>query len=252
MKLIFSFVFALILGSRAFGAEGKYEEFFASVTSHFYMFQMSARELSAALNIETDPKTRSLFETLIKIKNARAHSNDDYRKFATSLVDFYELRSFQSPEFQRLNDLELLSIRWYTGDDYQTINSALRSGSALNLAGYISVLDRALEKLPEYRGYTTRGTNLPDTVGDTYKIGNIVSDPAYFSTSILIQYPGRYQLKILSKSGRLVDPISQNKGEGEVLFPRGTRFKVLKRENHQEHINIELEEISPTSIKRDE
>lgn len=246
MKFVFNIALSLILGSSAFGAQGRAEDFFASVTSHFYVFHMSVPELRAALTAEVEPKNRMLLETVIKIKSASAHSNPAYDEFAASLVEFYGLRDAESPEFQILDDLELLSIRWYTGDDYRKINSALRGDAGLSssLSGFISVLDRALEKLPKYEGSTNRGTNLPETIGNTYVVGNIVSDPTYLSTSVSMQYPGLYQLKIFSRSGRWIDPISQNKGEGEVLFSRGTKFKVLRRENRADHVFIELEEVA--------
>lgn len=221
--------------------------FFEAIDNKFYFFKYSEADLTLLLKSDTDPKVRTLLGALIKFQNNRRFqkSSNAYVELAHDLVQYYDLRGTDSAGYQHLSDIELLAIRFYTGDDYRIINTALRGDIQLakDLSSYLAVLDRALLKLPPFHGYALRGTNLPADVAKSYTLDGVVSDQAYLSASIQMNYPGKYQFKIYSSSGRLIDPISQNKGEGEVLFPRNTHFRILKRDERGDQVFFELEEI---------
>jgi hypothetical protein len=84
-----------------------------------------------------------------------------------------------------LSDAEFNALKDYMENWYDTINSELRSGNPSQ-----EVLDKtekvrsAMNKLAWFQEKTYRGTCLPDRFYKEYsKVGNIVSDPGFMSTS---------------------------------------------------------------------
>ena len=82
---------------------------------------------------------------------------------------------------------DLSALADYTGSGYQDLNNALRS-DALDASqqARIDALNRALEKLPAYEGPVVRGTNLPPEVLDGYEPGEVITEPAFMSTTTRI------------------------------------------------------------------
>jgi hypothetical protein len=114
------------------------------------------------------------------------------------------------------------------------LNKALRAGNpsdeqvsvAKSLEGY-------LKKRPSYSGTAVRYTDLPKEIESQYQVGNIVREEAFLSTSYLPnwRWPGSSKFVIYGKSGRTIS--GNGDGEGEILFPPGTRFKVLSKKPFQ-------------------
>lgn len=90
-------------------------------------------------------------------------------------------------------------------------------------------LSSALTKLPPYVGLVHRGVDLPPHVLDSYRPGAVVEERAFMSSSATPEnaFPGNAQFVVQSASGRDISSLSQMPWEGEVLFDRGTRFRVL-------------------------
>jgi hypothetical protein len=124
-------------------------------------------------------------------------------------------------------------IQAYTGAAYREINKALRNNSvSVDQYKYVKGLNAALDKLPEYKGTVYRKTNLPAHVAESYKVGQVVFERGFTSTSKKEGvWAGEYRYVIEeSISGRDVQKISHHKSEYEVLFKANSEFIVTKRE----------------------
>lgn len=235
------FVFATQI---AHGQQVSSERFYQSIENQFYLFKFPEEYLQKTIAESDSVELKQLLSNILSYKNQSLKNEAGYVKLTQSFLSYYEIGN----DFKEygLTDLELLAIRLYTGEDYKTINSALRSKQVSRgvIQYYVQTLDSALSKLPDYKGVVLRGSNLPVAVEKDYVEGNIVSDLAYMSTSKTIKYNGKYQFKIHSQSGKYVDAISHNKGEEEVLFARNTKFKILKVEaKSDQEVHVEMIEI---------
>ncbi len=153
----------------------------------------------------------------------------------------------------KLTKDEEAAVKRYVGPDSYKLNAKLRSGEPLSNQekAFVKNLDYALDKLPKYTGeeplyrsmYSNAMENAEDFVRNT-KAGAIIKQPAYISTSKDMYDPDAdIQMKILnSKSGAdLTGKNSYNNSEREVLFPRDTKFKVVKRyvKNGKYYLDVE-------------
>jgi hypothetical protein len=106
------------------------------------------------------------------------------------------------------------------------------------------VLSAALAKLPPYHGKVERYITVPLEAVTNHQVGNIVEYPAFTSTTAGgIIYPGNIKLIIISQSGRFVRDYSVNKQEKEVLFDRGSRFRILERTDDFPQTVITMEQV---------
>ena len=152
-----------------------------------------------------------------------------------------------------LTNDEEAAVKRYVGPDSYKLNAKLRTGKPLSNQekAFVKNLDYALDKLPKYTGeeplyrsmYSNAMENAEDFVRNT-KAGAIIKQPAYISTSKDMYDPDAdIQMKILnSKSGAdLTGKNSYNNSEREVLFPRDTKFKVVKRyvKNGKYYLDVE-------------
>ena len=144
------------------------------------------------------------------------------------------------------------AIMRYIGSDSYKINEALRNGTNLtqDQKEWVKVLDEALEKIPVYEGQVTRslsfqlqGKEALEEFLKLYNIGNEIEYPAYTSATIGETYnpSGEVQLTIISKTARNITTL--NKGEQEVLFERGKKFKVVARYDTSKIHYILMEEL---------
>ncbi|MGZ3710431.1 MAG: hypothetical protein ACXVBE_01690 [Bdellovibrionota bacterium] len=132
---------------------------------------------------------------------------------------------------------ELGAVLAFMKSFYGTINPAIwkagMEGKPLpeKLAIYRKVMDSGLEKLPSYTAAPVwRETNLPPDQEKQHTLGNVVSYDAFTSTSKDPNWTwgGKYKFLLYSaKGGKDVSDL--NKAEQEVIFMRGTRFKVITR-----------------------
>ena len=144
------------------------------------------------------------------------------------------------------------AIMRYIGSDSYKINEALRNGTNLtqDQKEWVKLLDEALEKIPIYEGQVTRslsfqlqGKEALEEFLKPYIIDNEIIYPAYTSATIGETYnpSGEVQLTIISKTARNISTL--NKGEQEVLFERGKKFKVVARYDTSKIHYILMEEL---------
>lgn len=150
----------------------------------------------------------------------------------------------------KLNDDEILAINQYISSDFYSINEKLRTGTKL-----IEIeekmcynLDSALDKLPNYKGNVTRSLILNDTDLERFlvehEIGNEVTYNAYTSTTKGERYNPDGNVEIYIFNAIKGKDISQfNKSEQEVLYKRGTKFRVVKKELIKNTYYLLMEEI---------
>ena len=144
------------------------------------------------------------------------------------------------------------AIMRYIGSDSYKINEALRNGINLtqDQKEWVKVLDEALEKIPVYEGQVTRslsfqlqGKEALEEFLKLYNIGKEIEYPAYTSATIgeIYNPSGEVQLTIISKTARNITTL--NKGEQEIIFERGKKFKVLQRIEIKGKHFIQMEEL---------
>ena len=118
---------------------------------------------------------------------------------------------------------------------YSTLNDKLRSGNQAVYAGAIlsrTILNNALDKLPDYDGEVYRGLKFDDldvldVFLEDYKAGAVVTYSEFISAGARKPYPGRVQLVIRSRHGKRIADYSGTPGDDEVLFRAGAKFRVL-------------------------
>jgi len=133
------------------------------------------------------------------------------------------------------------SITAYTGGYYTKINNALRGESGLTakkkMQELADLINASLDAAPtKYKGLVTRGLSLSgdelkqfiDTHKQAYLSGGTVIYDAFTSAAKgeYSKFTGNIKLKIQSKNGVYVRPLSQFPSENEVLFKAGSKFFV--------------------------
>ena len=151
-----------------------------------------------------------------------------------------------------LSNDEQYAINSYTSSESYIINEALRNDYELDerLQKIIDNLDSALAKLPKYEGkLQTRSLQFYDEdilkeFLENYYIGAEITNNQFISTTIgdIYNPDGQIQMLILNgKNG--VDLTSFNKEEMEVLYQRGSTFKVINVKKSDGKTYIILEEV---------
>ncbi|MFZ9520615.1 MAG: ADP-ribosyltransferase [Silvanigrellaceae bacterium] len=167
--------------------------------------------------------------TLLKVEEFLASAQMHSWRAAKELIG-------KNRYYLKLDVSELGALNYYTRMGYTPINNALRSGNQAELAALRPVIEAAssgLTKLSEkaFQGVVYRGISLSDELSAVYKVGANVTEKAFTSTTRNAgeRFAGNTIFQITSKSGRMIDEISEFKNEMEVLFPPGTVFKVVSR-----------------------
>lgn len=138
------------------------------------------------------------------------------------------------------------ALHKYTNMDYLPINQALREASTDSKVLYeADQLSQALARLPGFCGPVHRGVYLSQDQSGKYIPGAIIQESAFISTSFMAEsaLAGNTIFTIRSKTGRSISPYSQYPEESEILFDRGTRFRVLNREISNGITRVEMEEL---------
>lgn len=146
-------------------------------------------------------------------------------------------KNVTKPEIHaKLDDKDIYAIDQYKSARSYQINAGLRSEVPLSEADNAIILDidRAIQKLPVYEGTVYRSLSsdmMEDAEGflKKYVPGAIVEEPAFTSVGTQI-YDANMDIQMVIQSKRGRDMREYNPNESEVLFPRGTKFKVVKVE----------------------
>jgi hypothetical protein len=155
-----------------------------------------------------------------------------------------------------LSKEEKASINGYTDGEYFSLNSYLRG---LNVSAtrkdyfdnYRNLLNNALDEIPnKFVGAVFGGTTLDSKALKEYKDALKTGDPIthdYFTSASKdpgASFGGNTKFIIHSKTGRLIESISEFSHEKEVLFKAGTKFKVKKVEKRSDGFTyISLDEV---------
>ncbi|MEO9236685.1 MAG: ADP-ribosyltransferase, partial [Jatrophihabitantaceae bacterium] len=133
-----------------------------------------------------------------------------------------------------LSTADTNAIADYSGAAYVRLNQALRSGDSAAMTGSLGDLSdnlsSALSKLPDYQGVAYRGTTLDEATVAKYAPGQTVTEPAFTSSSTDSPFPGNTQFTIFSASGKDISGLSSIPNENEVLFDKGSQFKVISND----------------------
>lgn len=138
----------------------------------------------------------------------------------------------------KLTETDRVALNQYKSFESYLLNESLREGTELTQEQLIMMerLDQALEKLPTYEGTTYRSLDESrirdlDAFWEKYQVGEKVTENAYTSTSTEV-YDDTFgiQMIISGKSGR--DMRVYTDLENEVVYPRNTKFNVMKREGN--------------------
>lgn len=135
---------------------------------------------------------------------------------------------------EELTQEEYSAIRSYTGNAwYRRVNKALREGQYAEdnaMQALVEAAQHGMAKMPKYVGRTNRGMSLHgadlERALSTYRVGAIVEENGFVSTSTASGFGGNVRVVVNGKSGVDVAPISHYGSEAEVLFMPGTRFRV--------------------------
>lgn len=140
-------------------------------------------------------------------------------------------------ESVKLNSEDEQAVYRYIGSESYTINESLRLGEELTAEqnSFIKSLDKVLEKLPKYEGRVKRSLSfgkyrkeeMEDFVKQ-HKLDEVIKYPQYLSSTIgeIYNADGEVQIMIISKNGRNIT--AMNEVEQEILFKRGSKFKVKR------------------------
>jgi hypothetical protein len=167
-----------------------------------------------------------------------------------------QLKNKELAQTLGLTQAEHSMIHTYTANGFMDINRLLyglepyKENTRSVLQPATEVLSQALAKLKPYKGKVVRCLSLPTEKLAAYQIDAIVKHDAFTSAStsaedVFVGEPIR--MIIFSKTGKRIELFSTKPDEKEVLFDKGTSFKVkdILRivVNGQEITKITLQEI---------
>lgn len=132
-----------------------------------------------------------------------------------------------------LSHEELHALNRYLSSESYTLNDKLRRGEKLSEEEeqWITNLDAALDKMPEYEGTVYRsvsefGIDDVNAFINSHVIGKVIKIPSYTSSSDTVYdeiFPIQYVIR--SKHGKNIQ--KYNESEREILFKRNSSFRVV-------------------------
>lgn len=158
-----------------------------------------------------------------------------------------------------LNEIEFMALRHYTetgngGIGYRELNALLNQTDTVDWQRYLALMsaqhmvDKALQKMPIFKGTVARTANLPKSVINRFVVGDTIDFRGLTSStygSKKVSPDGDYNtvLTITSKQGRLIEDISRFEQEKEVLFGSFSKFRVRYVKKIDGIYEIVLEEL---------
>ena len=154
-----------------------------------------------------------------------------------------------SEESAILSEEERGAVTWYIGGSPYSVNRKLRAGELLTEAEAATVksLDAALEKMPIYQGTVTRDMSFVSIeefkkFAVQYAVGSEMKNPSFVSATVSDSYQEAPQVRLYIQSKSARDLRAFNPEEAEVLFQRGSRFKVISMKREGTMFVLEIEE----------
>ena len=166
---------------------------------------------------------------------------------------------------ERINALPKLSLEEkafiykYTDDDFTHLglNKQLRDSQGKNIPDFAKHFAYVFPKLESYVGIVYRSTDLPKSIFQEYQSAlfnkTIITEYGFLSTtqSEFIAkegYANDFLFKIFSKNGKSIEKLSKFgiysfDNEFEVVFIKGSQFKVLEIIKYQSYTLIVLKEV---------
>lgn len=191
---------------------------------------------AAGLRDDFDRSATKLKQHESQLRDFLRQTGRTRRKDREQVLGFGRSQSSKAVWVQRNAEKAALN-RYVSGESY-VLNAKLRAGVPLSKAEQqlADDLDRAILKLPKFEGTVYRSMRSQDLddlgpFNASHQKGNLIVYDAYTSTGKTIYDDSMdIQLIIKSKSGRDLKGI--NDAEREVLFGRGTTFKVIGRDGN--------------------
>ena len=132
------------------------------------------------------------------------------------------------------------ALKNYTGESFNQINSyyrGIRSNISKEAETTAATLDKFIEGAPKVTAESYRGITVDEDAFNKFKElkkGEYFTDNAFMSTSYdksittIFSGSSQYQVEmtIKGKTGVLIEDLSDAKREKEILFGRGSRFKI--------------------------
>lgn len=182
--------------------------------------------------------------------------HEDGKEAIRRFRDIYDNGSYD----KELTLVERAAINNYTSNYFSTLNKFNRGvdinvgpKTKLFLKAHTKVLNYALDKFPDkYVGTVYRGMSLSmqdqsvlEKYKRAFKTNTTITEEAFMSTSYNESegYAGTIKFNIKSKTGSIVEKLSQFKHEKEVLFKAGQQFKVTNYINEGGYVRIDMEEL---------
>ena len=185
------------------------------------IFIAKGQSLSDAIK-ESGKFERKLTANLIRMSQDE-ETWEEYDKTVVAIQEQYGL-----------DDKEVEAINSYTDEDYKRINNDLAN------EGYdksmvkekIDVIDSALDKMPDEKGLSFSGRKedlyiSKDDIGKTVQMDAFISS-SKSSSAYTVMMGSKWLSVIEGKHGKLISPMSKYPYENEVLFKRGTKFKITR------------------------
>lgn len=201
----------------------------------------SAREVIEKSDGAFRKRYDELFGELYKVANIDSNILLKNKEFVNLLEDLkYSRVSRVYPDLLSLEEEAVL--RFYTTNSgYKNFNKALRSEIKMTdeFLAQEQLMNQSLDKLPNYKtdALLYRIENLTDAkIEEYYKVGEEVTNKHFTSSSYDMFSIGEAMrkrkftvlIRIETKTGKLIEPVSTFKDEGEVLFKSNTSFYVDK------------------------
>lgn len=188
--------------------------------------------------LSRDPRTKKQIKAYQDKVKARQKLLRERRKKA--------LEKGTASDIIKLTNDEQYALNKYLSSESYLLNEALRGNAGKPLdahKAWVADLDRALDKMPEYKGVVYRslsdfGIQDVNMFMDSYKIGEQKIFTSYISCSEQVydeSFPIQYVIQ--SKHGK--DIRKQNPAEKEILFKRNSIFWVKRKEGNTIYLEEE-------------
>ncbi len=170
------------------------------------------------------------------------------RNYSTKVQELQN--QIKDATMEELTESEQLAVNKYISSDFYVINEKLRNNLVLDdiEKELMNDLDLALDKMKNYQGRVRRSLELDDETLkeflEKHRVGNTVKYEAYTATTTGERYNQFSNVELYIDSKRGKDIRQYNEEEQEILFKRGSKFKVKQAEKIKDVYYIRLEDIN--------